>query len=278
MKLNFIKVNPVENMTVFITDSVPRNTYRSIAKQLMNYNNIHAEQVGFLEEPSKENSEACKRLHMMGDEFCANATRALATFLVFKQCSGIIEDDKKFVVPLEVSGVEDLLYCEVEATDKKHKFISTAKLPTYKSIQEKIIIFHQVAHKGTLITFSGIVHFIVSGIEENEKESFFKVVKDSLGDLQYEALGIMFYQEEEGYMEPLVYVKATESVFWERGCGSGTAALGLALAYRDKKSIDRTIRQPGGALDVIVHWENQKATDVYIKGIVEIVAEGVVYL
>ena len=51
MKLGFIKINPVENMTIFILDELDRGKHMEIANQLMNYSSLYAEQVGFIEEP-----------------------------------------------------------------------------------------------------------------------------------------------------------------------------------------------------------------------------------
>lgn len=49
MKINFIKVNPVENMTLFVLDQIPRKDHIRISNKIMDYSNLHAEQVGFIE-------------------------------------------------------------------------------------------------------------------------------------------------------------------------------------------------------------------------------------
>lgn len=64
MKLRFVKVNPVENMTLFVLDPVPREEQMNVANKLMKYSNIHGEQVGFIE---REGSYI--RLQMMGENF-----------------------------------------------------------------------------------------------------------------------------------------------------------------------------------------------------------------
>ncbi|SDK07861.1 diaminopimelate epimerase [Natronincola ferrireducens] len=278
MKLNFMKVNPTENMTVFITDPLPRKSYRHIAKDIMNYNRLHGEQVGFIEKPTCNYSQAVIRLHMMGDEFCANATRGLAAALVYKQYPNIEKTGEKFIVPLEVSGAEELIYCEVEAMEKKEKFISTATIPLHKNLEMFSVDFEDKTYDGTLVTFHGIIHFIVNSDGLENKEAFFKVVKNQLKDLDFEALGIMFYDEANSYMEPLVYVKATDSLFWERGCGSGTAAVGVALSTRLNKAIDIAVKQPGGDLQVSTTWQDNKITNISLSGPVEIAAEGSVYI
>ncbi|CAH2213061.1 diaminopimelate epimerase [Tepidibacter aestuarii] len=277
MKLNFIKVNPTENMTVFVLDQIPRSMYMDIATKIMDYSNVYAEQVGFLENISSEDSEACVRVHMMGGEFCGNAARALAAILVQRKHCKIQREESKFIVPLEVSGTNEIINCEVEHNDI-NSFISTAKMPLHKSIKDISIEYKDTVHKGTLVEFPGIVHLIVNSQGIDEKEDFFEIIKEKFNDLNYDALGIMFFNEENSYMEPLVYVKLTESLIWERGCGSGTAALGIVFSHRLKKSIDMVVKQPGGQLEIFTDWNENKINSIYLKGVVNIVAEGIAYI
>lgn len=262
-------------MTVFVVDAIPRAQYMDVARKIMDYNSIHAEQVGFIEKPSHK--DGCMRLHMMGGEFCANATRALAAVLVDKGYCTHQKEENKFMVPLEVSGVEDLIHCEVVPTNDSKSFLSMAQIPLHKKIQSFTVTFKEIVYEGSLVIFPGIVHLVVPSKGIDNKEDFFYKVKEELKDLDYDALGIMFYDKEQSYMEPLVYVKETESLIWERGCGSGTAAIGIVLCDQAKKSLDISIKQPGGELKIITEWDKGTIQNVYLKGIVEIVAEGIVY-
>ncbi|ARE88754.1 diaminopimelate epimerase [Clostridium formicaceticum] len=265
-------------MTIFITDTLPRHLYKDIAKNIMKYNNLCAEQVGFIEKPSSENQAACMRLHMMGDEFCANATRALAALLVYRQHPEMKQSGENFIVPLEVSGSEDLIHCEVEITGEINRFISTASIPLHKGLHSFSIEFEKKILEGTLVEFPGILHLVIKDQGISDKEAFFQEVKRKLHPMEWEALGVMFYDEAASYMEPLVYVKATDSLFWERGCGSGTAAVGVALSHQKQQSVDMEIHQPGGSLQVMVTSSENKVTNILLKGSVKIVAEGFVYL
>ncbi|QEK13087.1 diaminopimelate epimerase [Crassaminicella thermophila] len=278
MKLNFIKTNPTENMTVFVVDQIPRSKYIEVAQKIMNYNSIHAEQVGFIEKSSDVNNNACVRLHMMGGEFCGNATRALAATLAYKDHCTIDKLKDKMIIPLEVSGADEIIYCEVEATNDNTRFISSATMPLHKGVESCKIEYNENIYEGTLVHFSGIIHFIVNSRRIESKEAFFLKVKEKLNDLEYDALGIMFYNEEDIYIEPLVYVRETESLVWERGCGSGTAALGVALSHQFKKSVDVVVKQPGGELKIITKWNGNDVEYINLKGIVEIVAEGIVHI
>ncbi|OEF97082.1 hypothetical protein [Desulfuribacillus alkaliarsenatis] len=277
MKLNFIKVNPTENMTIFITTPVPRNLYKEVAKSVMNYASLHAEQVGFV--------EACNgggiKLHMMGGEFCANATIGLAATLV-NLGHPIVErgHGSCYMLDLEVSGVVTSITCCVEKLAESNRYISTIQMPLHNEVLPYNMEISGKTYSGTLVKFPGIMHLIVDTreIANENKEEFFHKVKDSFKDENYEALGIMYYDKVENYMEPLVYVKATDSLHWERGCGSGTAAVGAAMSELNKESVNLDISQPGGSIRVTTVVEDNKIKEILLSSKVQIVAEGTVYL
>ncbi|MBV7274626.1 diaminopimelate epimerase [Clostridium sp. PL3] len=275
MKLNFIKVNPTENMTIFILDPLPRSMYPEVANKLMNYNNLHAEQVGFIERPNLP--ESCSRLHMMGGEFCGNASRAFAAIMVQRGYSSFELENDKYIVPFEASGVEQILYGEVrQLTD--NSFEVKVKIPLHKSISSVEINYNGIDYKGFIVEFDGIAHAVISTGNDLPGEGLLLKLVEELSPLSYSALGIMFYNEEKDFITPLVYVKDTGSIIWERGCGTGTAALGVVLSLKSHNSIDKKVNQPGGTIDVLTNVRNGQIEDIYLKGDVTIVAEGEVYI
>lgn len=275
MKLNFIKANPCENMTIFILDPLPREMYPEISKKLMDYNNIHAEQVGFIERPTLSGS--CSRLHMMGGEFCGNATRAFAAIMVQKGYSPFEFKDGKHIVPLEASGIEQVLYSEVkQLTD--HSFDVKVKIPVCKSISPFEINHGNINFSGFIVEFDGISHFVVFSDQEKYGEEVLNEAVRKLSPLKCGAFGIMFYNKEKDFMTPLVYVENTKSMVWERGCGTGTAALGAVLSYTTGGSIIKEVFQPGGKIEVITSASKEHISEIYLKGNVSIVAEGEVYI
>lgn len=280
MKLTFAKVNPVENMTIFVLDPVDSFNHMNIANKLMDYNSLHGEQVGFVEEPRslKGKSLNTLRLQMMGGEFCGNASRSLAAYMVYKNHPSIIKSDNHYNVIIEASGSSELLNCEVKSTDKDNIYYSKIKMPTPERVINIDINFEQRQIKLSRVDFSGITHFIVDSNEIEDKESFFLELKKYMHNEEYDAFGIMFYDFKLENLNPLVYVKATDSLYWERSCASGTSALGVALAKEKGDSIERFIRQPGGELRVIVNIDEKNIYEVFLDGEVEIVAEGTVYL
>lgn len=277
MKLNFIKVNPTENMTVFVLDNLPRTKYMYIANKLMNYNNINAEQVGFIERPMLKESNASVRLQMMGGEFCGNASRALAAVAVNRGYQNITEAKGKFSVPLEVSGLEEVIYCDVEIKGE-NAYEVAINMPLQRSLREIDVKYKDVVYKGRIVELYGISHAVFFTDDKSLKEEFFEKVKSEIDDLNYDAFGVMFFDEKQKFMTPLVYVKDTQSLIWERSCGTGTVALGVVLSYVNKSNVDMNINQPGGKVQIITEWNKDKVTTIILKGMVYIVAEGEVWI
>jgi histidine racemase len=275
MKLNFIKANPTENMTIFILDPLPRSTYSEVANKLMNYNNLHAEQVGFFEQPTLPGSTS--RLHMMGGEFCGNASRAFAAIMVQKRYGAFQMVGDIYFVPIEVSGNEKVLIAEVKEASE-HTYDVKIKLPLHKSARPFETHYNGVHYPGILVDFEGISHLILSTGNDLPDEGLLLHIVKQLSPLQNGAFGVMFYNNEQNFMVPLVYVEDTGSVIWERSCGTGTAALGIALSLTKQESVDMVVDQPGGKLQILTTWTNNQIEDIYLKGEVSIVAEGEVYI
>lgn len=280
MKLRFVKVNPVENMTIFIMDEVNSAQHISVANKLMDYSNIHGEQVGFIENPRslKGKSLNTLRLQMMGGEFCGNATRSLAALMVHHKLDSINESAEGFNVTLEVSGSEELLECLVRPTDVENIYYSQVSMPLPTRTSNTNILFEDKLIDLIRIDFPGISHFIVEASLISDKEEFFNTLKIKMSKEDFDAFGIMFYDSKDSFLEPLVYVKATDSKFWERSCGSGTSALGVALAIKNKMNTKEKVKQPGGDLEVKVDIVDGQIAKVYLDGKVEIVAEGNVFI
>lgn len=275
MKLHFVKVNPVENMTIFVLDQIPRSEYINISNKLMDYSNIHAEQVGFIEYSRDKTSI---RLQMMGGEFCGNATRSLAAFMVHSDYPQIKKDNNKYIIALEVSGMDQLINCEVEKLQGNNKYLSKIEMPVPLSIKEIEVDYNGKLLKTIRVDLPGISHFVVDKKKIDDKDDFYQIIKETMNKEQYDAFGVMYYDFKENFMEPLVYVKPTNSLFWERSCGSGTCALGCALAFIEEKNISTDVIQPGGNLKVSVEYTDGNINKLYLNGEVEIVSEGIAYV
>ncbi len=271
MKLNFIKVSPTQNMTIFVMDPVSPSNHIDISNKLMDYGSLHAEQVGFI-----QRSGDYVRLQMMAGEFCGNATRSLAAIILDRKLGKIEEKGNDFYIKLETSGLEQVVECRVRKTDKNHVYMSEIHMPLPIARSKLKIILSEEELDIDRVDFLGISHFIVDDKKIKDRDLLYSLIKEVMDKEDYLAFGIMYYDYEDNFLIPLVYVKPTNSLYWEKSCGSGTTALGAALAYKYNTDIDRVVDQPGGQLKVKVKIGNNIIQEILLDGPVDIVAEGLV--
>ncbi|MBR4015619.1 MAG: hypothetical protein IKI88_05395 [Anaerotignum sp.] len=91
------------------------------------------------------------------------------------------------------------------------------------------------------------------------------------------AFGILLLDEQEYTLQPLVCVQGV-SLIWERGCGSGTSAVGVYLAQKEGRNVALSLKQPGGIMGVEAEVTDGKITALSMTGRVFIVAEGTAYI
>jgi len=278
MKLTFYKCSPAENMTVLVWDPVAQTQYAEVANEIMKESHLHAEQVGFVTEPVQQNSETIARLEMMGGEFCANATLSLAAVLSIRKKGIERTTNSRQAIQLETSGIKESVICYVDRGDTEYKRKVTLQLPLPEKISTMDFSSEGENVEGTLVELPGIAHVIVDEKKTNDRETFFRIIQKRLESEQFDALGVMFFDDEKCFMQPLVWVRATDSLFWERGCGSGTAALGIAKAAQIGESVKLEVQQPGGTLGVKVDSKQGQAEGLWLSGEVKVVAEGIAYL
>lgn len=274
MNLSFIKTSPTENMTILVETPLPRNQYKMVATKLMEYGHVYAEQVGFMETPTSPAAQT--RLQMMGGEFCGNATLSAAAIQVWKRpyTQGAKED-----VLLESSGAEKPVVCSVE-TIAQHRFLVSLAMPLPQGIEEISLSLDGHTLSPTAVHFGGITHLILptEGLFESPEILAPKMVSQWAPLFQSDALGLMFFDEKTHALTPFVYVKSVQSSVWERGCGSGSAAVGSYLAYQKKGEITASLAQKGGIITVCANWIDNKISALSITGGVDIVASGTAYL
>ncbi|RQD71850.1 MAG: diaminopimelate epimerase [Tindallia sp. MSAO_Bac2] len=277
MKLKFYKCSPAENMTVLVWDPVEREQYAEVANEIMEERHLHAEQVGFVTPPVRKSAEIAARLEMMGGEFCANATLSLATVISFREDIQEKSEGRK-KLKLESSGVKDAMTCFVDKGESPYSRRVSLQIGLPQAVSDVQIVSEEKSVAGMLVELPGIAHLIVDRGNVENPESFFEDALKQLEEKKFDALGIMFFDERKMHLEPLVWVRATNSLFWEKGCGSGTAALGIAKASKEKESVDLNINQPGGVLGISVKWQGKAVKEAWLSGDVKIVAEGFTYL
>lgn len=272
MEVNFVKLSPTQNMTLLITSPVDRKDHAECASQLMRYESVHAEQTGFVEKP--RNEKAAARLQMAGGEFCGNAAMALAA---------LIARDKKLMrngthsLLLEVSGHSALVECLI--TPKDGYFIGKVRIPSPQFAESKEITVGDGVLSAQMVHFSGITHMIITeSLPEARKRALINGVTQQYKDYTKEdALGILFLNKAAMEMEPFVYVPSAQSRVWERGCGTGSAAVGYALTLQEGRSLSLDLQQPGGIISVSSVFADGEVSEIWIEGRIDMVAEGRAY-
>jgi len=265
-------------MTLLVTSAVDRKLHAALAGKLMAYNSVHAEQVGFVEKP--ENPNAAARLQMAGGEFCGNASLALCAYLVW---SGQVECEAQCTVPVEVSGASGILLCDIKREGAC--FLGKISMPVPRAIKTFYAEIGGLRRALPLVLMPGISHVIVD-IDEMEasKEAIAQALMENSSVFTTDtedAFGIMFYSKAASSINkpsaritPFVCVKASGTKVWERGCGSGSAALGAYLAHNSGGNVKMDIVQPGGVIMVEVCVAEGNITGISIEGKIEIAAYG----
>lgn len=271
--VDFIKCSPTQNMTILVKSNHMMDEYTRIAAKLMSYDSVYAEQVGFIETPV--NSKAAAHLQMAGGEFCGNACMALAAFITSER--GIEQNDSTEIV-LEVSGIDELITCCVKR--KSNGFYCRVEMPVPQKIEERTIHYEGNDLAVIIVRYPDFIHIVIEVDECNESirnkaESLAKLLGLTLGA---NLIGILLYKSRTHELAPLIYVPHLDSMVWERGCGSGTASLGVYLAWKHKEKIVAEIKQPGGVIQVNATYHEQELASLSIEGTVGIVAQGKAFI
>ena len=260
MFVRFVKLNPSENITLLVLSPVPREKHRHAASKLMAMY-PDAEQVGYLEPPQNAGSDA--RLQMMGGEFCGNASMATAAYIA----------NGRDNISLDVSGAYKPVVCGIKNTVEGTFGCVDMPLPILVRAVSSPIGNH-TCHL-TEMRFEGISHYIYPCVNIDSVDT--AVIEKSLlniaADNPADAVGLILYDESNRFIKPLVYVRSTDSLVWERGCGSGTAAVGAYISYKNQSSVDVKIRQPGGVIGVSSEFRDHKLEALKIEGKIEILGE-----
>lgn len=271
MEVRFIKTNPTENMTLLIETPIPREKQLALAERLIAYGSIYAEQAGYIE-PS-ENPPAAKRLQMMAGEFCGNASLSLAAVLAEEKG---LQPGEEAEILLEVSGAADLVRCRMKKEETG--FSGKVDMPLPQAILRKTFSLQGEEYELSVVEFAGISHIIVPqalwGADAVQKAE--QAAKEWAAELP-QAFGILLFAETKRKLRPLVSVQGA-SLIWERGCGSGTAAIGAYLAAREGKSLSIALEQPGGSMAAEVTFAEGEILAIRVVGRVSVVARGTAYL
>jgi len=222
MKLEVILADPAKNITVLVKTPVPKEKRSSVSSAILSIDMIRAEQVGFITEPIFGGDI---RLEMMGGEFCGNALRSVCLYA--SKLSG------QNMIRGEISGYDGCLMSSIS----KSTGCVWANMPKPISITEEQF----GSAKLPCVKFDGISHFIAlnNAHVPRDRETF----QRACTNLESPCVGLMLYDTKKDFLEPFVYVSATDSLFRENSCASGSAAL---TAFLDKNLL---LNEPGGIIE-----------------------------
>lgn len=254
MKYNVIRANPAGNITLFVTDPVPRELRSQVASDLMEIPNLDAEQVAFLCDPIMGGEN---RIEMMGGEFCGNAARAFG-MLVAQEQGG------RDRVKIEISGCDYPVSVDVDL----EKGTARAAMP----LPQRIWTGTVDGRCCILVHLGGIAHLIAENVAPSLE--FFEKAEPLFREVpNLDAYGVMFLQTKESRLTPLVKVVDTDSLVWEGSCGSGSLATAMAqsLGQRERDGVFvREYVQPAGVVQATVELQDGQVTKAYIGGPVSI--------
>ncbi|NCC16987.1 MAG: diaminopimelate epimerase [Clostridia bacterium] len=271
MEIDFIKASPTQNMTILVETQIPVENQLAVAQKLISYNSVYAEQAGFIQEP--KDKRAAMGLRMMAGEFCGNATLSLAAWLMEQKKLPI---GQKETILLEISGAQRLVLCQIQREEQG--YVGKVDMPLPISVDREEFQLGSETLVLPVVRFEGIAHIIVDRAQWGEEAK----IKAEQASFQWaekmpDAFGILLWDGNTERLEPLVCLKNT-SLIWERGCGSGTSAIGAFLAMQAGGNISLQCKQPGGTMGVQVSVKDGKIASLQIAGQVSIVAKGKAYI
>lgn len=262
MKIDYAKLDPTGNTTILVKTPVPRARHGAVAAALLEA--LGGEQVGYVESPV--HPDAVARLQMMGGEFCGNATMSLGALLSREAAEASLL--------LEVSGSDAPVPCRVRKTDGG--WTGTVQMPPPRAIHAVELDTDTGELTAPLIEMDGISHLILpveTGLGEPQLRRRLPEWNAAIGA---DALGALLWDESSSSIDPLVWVPASGTLVRERGCGSGSAAVGCWLAKRAGRDRCADIRQAGGTITVDVRMKDGAFASVTITGQIRLVEEGTI--
>ena len=256
-KVKYKIYNPGGNITALVNGSDYTANQKKLINKMIMENNSQVEQVGFLN--NKINS-----LEMAGGEFCINATRC-AIYEYSKE--------KKDKIEISVSGTNKNLIGRV-LNDNKVEI----KLDISKNIDELI----EVQNDFTLVKIDGILIVI---FDEEQSKEYIRKLKDNENLSKKElkefmsksiqtnekAIGIMLLEKisDKIKINPVVWVKDIDTVFYETACGSGSLGTAIYNYYNNKDEKIEIIQPSEYSISIELDTKEQYIKKAIITGIVE---------
>lgn len=252
MKLTVQLADPAGNITLLVKTPVPREDYPALAHKLLSISELKAQQVGFLVPPT---GEGVVRLEMMGGEFCGNALRCAG--LAFAAQRGIRRERK---LPVEISGCQEALMVHPNPLAGQ----VTAQMPLPLGMEPHPFLGET---ETPVVRLPGIVHAIVKGTDLPPEDTLRQALQALSQALDAPAAGAMFWDFRAQALVPAVYVRGTDSLYFESSCASGSSAVAAWSALRGREGRHQLdIRQPGGVISTTAVTQGGRLKKLSIGG------------
>lgn len=298
-QINVVIANPAGNTTILVLTQVPISRYGEISSQLLAIDyrkeygeafrrtdgqgkaiftepiyrkEIRGEQVGFVlpDQADSNTGRPIPALNMSGLEFCGNAARAFAFY------AATLADPPRKALQVKMSGCEEAVRVEVDPDQKD----AAAQMPLPRfagRFPVNRLGLEEEAPDGILVDMDGISHLVLRGVEplletfETIKAHFFSAERDDGSAGGFPAFGVMFLDEEDNRMIPVVYVRDVDTTYFEGSCASGTTAAAFAEVMDREDGIYRmSFREPAGTLYAEVIREEGETSGIRLSGQVEL--------
>ena len=257
MVFDYVLADPSGNITVLVT--TPYNEYDrgDIIREAFRLE-PECEQVGFFESVSPGHAG----LEMMGYEFCGNATLSSAAYEVLRQG---LEPGGESVVTIDSSGIEEPVEVSIRRLDDVTDGGSAC--PCFEGsfyVSEPAV----GSFRGEpVIHMDGISHLLVLASDMTPEQAE-ENIRQFADELDTPALGIMLVTppaDDPGEddvtgplltspgsvsMRPLVYVRDSDTLFWEHCCATGSTAVGWYRFFRNCRCVSTDIVMPGGTITI----------------------------
>ena len=256
-KIEYKILNPGGNKTALVTGcNYTKEQKRIINKTIMDIC-PQVEQVGFLD-------NKIKRLEMAGGEFCMNATRC-AVFEYLKGKEGKIE--------ISVSG-----------TDKKiiGKVLNDKNVEVKLNINKRLSDLIDIKNDFNCVKIDGI---LIAVLDEEKSKNYIQklreneeVAKNELKRLmiteinsEEKAIGIILLERvsENIKINPIVWVKEIDTVFYETACGSGSLGTAIINCLNNGEEKIELIQPSGYSITIELEKNGEYIDNAIISGIVE---------
>lgn len=243
-KVEYKILNPGGNKTALVIEK----GYSSNEKKTINDNilakNKDVEQVGFID-------KCKKKLEMAGGEFCVNATRCA----IWDTLNGNI-GETEFLV----SGYKGKISGGIDENKEVY-----ANMEINKSMSELI----KTKGMFNFVYLDGILQVVVD--EENSKE-YIKmlrenedIAKQKLKDIMKEfnskedAVGIILLESEKEKLKinPVIWVKAIDTIYYETACGSGSLAVAIYQNYKNNTNKLEVLQPSGYTINIEIEEKKE---------------------